>query len=59
LQNEVQRKEAIRSVLDKNPGAFRPKIASSNAFPLSPACQEIDFPPVKHCKVKICEKSLW
>ena len=53
---DAQRKEAIRSVLDKNPGAFRPKISSASACPLSPTSKELEFPPVKHCKVLIFQR---
>jgi hypothetical protein len=51
VKYELQRNEAIRSVLDKNPGAFRPKISSASALPISQAFNEADFPPVKHSKV--------
>ena len=43
---EAFRKEAVRIILDRNPGAFRPKIATSQ--PLSPS---FEVHQGKHCKV--------
>ncbi len=51
VENESARTAAIRSILDRNPGAFRPKIASAHMLPLSPAFQEADLPASKHNKV--------
>ncbi len=49
VENESARTAAIRSILERNPGAFRPKIAPAHQLPLSPAFQEPQS--AKHCKV--------
>jgi len=39
--NEELRSEAIRSILEKNPNAFRPKIVSDPLTPISPGAEGI------------------
>ena len=39
--NERSRKEAIRSILDRNPNAFRPKIAPGPPTPASPMGEDV------------------
>mmetsp|Transcript_14869 Transcript_14869/g.27494 ORF Transcript_14869/g.27494 Transcript_14869/m.27494 type:complete len:135 (-) Transcript_14869:2526-2930(-) len=49
-QNEVYRKEAIQSILERNPSAFRPKIAANSPVGVS-------YKSTKHSKGCACKKS--
>jgi hypothetical protein len=50
-EHEIKRKEVIRAIVERNPTAFRPKIATGCSMPLSPAFPTVDFMPSKHSKV--------
>ena len=51
VENEKIRKEVIRSILERNPIAFRPKIASSLPMQLSPVFNPAELSATKHSKV--------
>ncbi len=52
-EGESYRKEAIRVILERNPTAFRPKIAASQpTVPVSPAFQSGDPLSARHCRVR-------
>ncbi len=55
--NERSRKEAIRSILDRNPNAFRPKIAPGPPTPASPLGGGEDVLAGRHNKGCACKKS--
>ncbi len=55
IENETSRAAAVRAILDRNPTAFRPKIASSRPLQISPAAlqESAEVPTIasKHNKV--------
>jgi len=57
MENESSRAAAIKSILERNPTAFRPKIASTWALPTSPTFQENEAPmSSKHNKVFLTKR---